>query len=383
MFLILIMSVGFAQTYTYKCADPDTAMSPVTEVKVDFDKKSGLYTYKYIIKNKSDALVPIRRIYLITFSNGADIKSNENWKFNRFDDNELFWSSKSEGSYINYKYVNGELTGPEGNSYDIWPGKSADGFEFKSKYPPGPVKIEFGGTALNQYGIAGPDGKLLENPEKVLSEFQIQEFEKQIINCPGYINIDLEVDPSRDFQSVSDVTIGPIPPERVTAKLRMRKINEKKWRGSCDTEPDNEVLPIDTGKIQVMLFGSRELDVTKIDLNSLRFGPGVAKPTKTAIVNEFRDKDGEVDNDIQEHLKKNNAQHLLMEFNLDDVDIRCGGDRALFLDGKIAGKSLFGAVKIKHGSCLDKKNNAKQLKKIKDYQLEMKKEFEERKKKRH
>lgn len=169
----------------------------------------------------------------------------------------------------------------------------------------------------------------------------------------------------------------------MAAKIRIRKINEKKWRGSPTLEePDIQILPIDTGKIQVMLFGSHELDVTKIDLSSLVFGQVEAKPLKTVILNDFRDKDGELDdNEIKDHIKKNNVQHLLMEFNLDDVDIRCDTDRALFLKGKIGTKDLYGAVRIKNGSCMDKQNNAKEWKKIKDYEAKEKKEAEEERKK--
>lgn len=362
--IFLLISINmYAQTYTFRCADPRNAMSPAVDAKVSYNKKTGFYTYKYKIKNKSDALVPVRGFYLVTFTNAMDIKSNESWKFLRFDDDQLFWASKSKG-FSNITYKNGVLDIPPGNDHDIYPGESAEGFEFKSQHPPGSVKIEFSGNPLNKYGIAGLDGKILENPEEVLSSNQIEELEKQIINCPGYSDPDFDVDNPRDYGLI-EVTTGPIPPERVTAKIRLRKIKEKKWRGSYDSdEPEIEILPIDTGKIEVMLFGDQSLDVTKINLASLTFGQGKAKPLKTVIINDFKDKDGEVDDDIKKHIKKNNVRHLLMEFSLDDVDIRCDADRALFLNGKIGTKDLFGGVRIKHGLCSDKKNNAKEMKKI-------------------
>lgn len=365
--IALLISINtYAQTYTYKCGDNENAMSPVVEAKVSFDKKTGLYTYKYKIKNKSDALVPIERFHLVTFTNVADIKSYENWKFLSFEDNDLFWSSKSEGSHINATFKNGVLDFPPGNVYDVFPGKSIDGFEFKSPHPPGPVKIRFSGTPLNNPDILGSDGKPIENLKELLSENEILEFTRTSeINCPGYFDSDLDVDNPRD-SGLIEVTTGPIPPTRVTAKLRLRKIKEKKWRGSYETEHEIQILPIDAGKIQVMLFGSRELDVTKIDLTSLTFGQGKAKPLKAVILNDFKDNDGDVDDDIKKHIKKNNVRHLLMEFNLDAVDIRCDADRALFLNGKIGIKDLFGAVRIKHGLCSDKKNNAKEVKKKKD-----------------
>ncbi|MEK6628764.1 MAG: hypothetical protein AABY53_09070 [Bdellovibrionota bacterium] len=367
--IVMLISVNiYAQTYIYKCSDPELAMSPAVEAKVDYDKKTGLYNYKYKIKNKSDAIVPIHGLYLATFTNASDIKSNKNWKFNSFDDNELFWSAKSEGIYINVNFKAPIPIFPPGNDYDISPGQSIDGFEFKSPHPPGPVKIQFRGTVLKGSEIVGSDGKPIQNFRTVIPKDELEKlFDEGIVNCPGYFDSSLDVDNPRDTGLIM-VTIGPVPPTRITAKLRMRKIKDKKWRGSPTTEePNIQILPIDTGKIEVMLFGSHDLDVKKIDLASLTFGQGNAKPLKTVIINDFSDKDGEVDDDdIKEHIKKNNVRHLLMEFNLDDVDIRCDAERALFLNGKIGTKDLFGAVKIKHGSCMDKKNNAKEVKKKKD-----------------
>lgn len=378
--ILAISQVTNAGTYTYKCADPAYAMSPEAIVDVSFDKKSFLYTFKYKIENKADALVPIERFRLLTFTPVSDIKSYENWKFLGFQDNDLHWSSKSEGTYINMTYKEGVLDSPPGNAFDIHPGKLVEGFEFKSKYPPGPTKIVLRGTPLNKYGIVSSDGKFLKNADEILSDDAIEALESQIAYCPGYTDPKLDEGNPR-HSGLVDVTIGPIPTNRQIAKLRIRKINEKKWRGSPESEPDIEVLPVDTGKIQVMLFGSQDLDVKKIDLASLTFGQGKAKPVKTVILTDFTDKNGETDNNIKEHIKKNNVQHLLMEFNLDDVDIRCDSERALFLDGKYGTKDLFGAVRIKHGSCMDKKNNAKELKKIRDYEARMKKEEEDRKQK--
>lgn len=381
----MLSTVAFSQTYIYKCGDPENAMLPEIDVQVRYDKKTDFYTYIYKIKNKSDALVPIARFRLFTFTDVAEIKSSENWKFLRFSSNYLHWSAKSEGLYANITVDKaGNPSGPPGNTYDIAPGKSIDGFEFKSKYPPGPTKIEFNGSPLNGSRIVDSTGKDVPDFRNVIPENELAVlFNEGDKACPGYFDANLDVDkPPRDHGLVS-VTIGPIPPERVPAKIRIRKINEKKWRGSPESEPDIEVLPIDTGRIQVMLFGSQELDVKKIDLASLSFGQGKAKPVKTVILTDFTDKNGEIDNDIKEHIKKNNVQHLLMEFNLDDVDIRCDSERALFLDGKYGTKDLFGAVRIKHGSCMKKKNNAKELKKIKDYEVKIKNEAEEDRKKKN
>jgi len=379
--IVLLVSINvYAQTYTYKCGDNETAMSPVVDAKVSYDKKTSLYNYKYKIKNKSDALVPIHQFSLNPVTNVIDINTNKNWDFNFIENIKLVGGAKSEGTYANVNFKDPIPKMPLGNDYDIAPGQSIEGFEFKSPHPPGPIKISFSGTPLKGSDIVDSTGKSVPNFRVVIPKDELQKlFDEGIINCPGYYSSHFDVDNPRDCDLI-DVTTGPIPPTRATAKLRMRKINEKKWRGSPTAEePNIQILPIDTGKIEVMLFGDQNLDVTKIDLASITFGQGKAKPLKTVIINDFRDKDGEADDDdIKEHIKKNNVRHLLMEFNLDHVDIRCDAERALFLNGKIGTKDLFGAVKIKHGSCLDKKNNAKEVRKKRNSDAKEKKEFEER-----
>lgn len=178
-----------AENYTYKCSDPENAMSPVVNVQVSYDKKTDFYTYKYKIKNKSDALVPIERFRLLTFTPVSDIKSYKNWKFLEFQDNDLHWSSKSEGTYINMTYKEGVLDSHPGNAFDIHPGKSVEGFEFKSKYPPGPTKIIFRGTPLNKYGIVSSDGKFLKNADEILSDDEIDALESQITDEKLHIDV--------------------------------------------------------------------------------------------------------------------------------------------------------------------------------------------------
>ena len=76
------------------------------------------------------------------------------------------------------------------------------------------------------------------------------------------------------------------------------------------------------------------------------------------MVADFKD---DTDDEIKEHLKKNKTKNLLLEFNLQDADVHCDLDRALFLVGKIDGKNLFGAVRIKHVLC-DKKTFSREAK---------------------
>ena len=65
---LMLSTVAFSQTYVYKCGGPEYAMSPEIDAQVRYDKKTDSYTYKYKIKNASDALVPIKRFGLFTYT---------------------------------------------------------------------------------------------------------------------------------------------------------------------------------------------------------------------------------------------------------------------------------------------------------------------------
>ena len=227
------------------------------------------------------------------------------------------------------------------NGKDISPGSSLSGFELQSKYPPGPTKYVLLGSP------GGVPTVITDTPED----------ESEVPVCPGFY-----LEGSSSTSAVpTGITIGPVPPSRIVAKIRIKRLKENKYHGYNDEEPDLQISPLDTGKIQVILFGDSDLDVTKISLDSLRFGQGQAKPTKTSFVNDVKETG---DKEMLEHLKKNKAKHLLMEFDLKDVNVLCDVDRALFLTGKYQEKELFGAVKIKHVIC-DKKTFSKEEKLIK------------------
>lgn len=326
---VLISSLTYAGRTEVCPAITPVMISPQFDVKVDFDKKTQNYTYKYKITNLASAKTPIWRFIIEANATPISIKSGKGWDSDQgydSEDNKIQWSADLD--------------------YKIKPGKSLDGFEIVSKQPPSLVKI---------YSEGDSELPII----KFDSDEGLKKGDHESIACPGfYMGAGLYGD------LVAATVIGPSVPNRVEAKIRIKRINEKKWKGSHDREPDIQISPLEPGKIQLMLLGDKDIDVRKINLSSLEFGRGKAKPTKTQIIGESKFKEhDDVDDEVKEHFKKHKVAHLLLEFNLQDVDVKCDIDRALFLTGKIGSKDLFGAAKIKHVGC-DEKTFSKEAKKI-------------------
>jgi hypothetical protein len=217
------------------------------------------------------------------------------------------------------------------------------GFVIISKKTPGLVK-------------AWTDGDVADVP---VVKFENDEEEKDpdAIICPGFYN------GSGNSDYVVLATQGPNIANRIEAKIRIKKDGAKVWMGSPNEDPDLEFSPLDYGQIDLALFGSKSLDVNKIDLTTVKFGVGQAKyiPIKKNVVNEFKDVS---DNEVYKYLKNNKAQHLYLAFNLQEVEIRCNIDRSLFLTAKMGDKEVMGAVNIKPAEC-DEKTFAREAKKDK------------------
>ena len=327
LIIITFLFVQSANARTEVCpAIPPTAIDPQYEVKVSFDKKLNNYIYKYKITNLPSAQTKMWRIIIETSSSPMSTLTGIGWKNEGYNSeySEIMWASKLD--------------------YHIKPGSSLDGFVIVSKNPPGTVRVYADGDASDLPTI------------KFNSEEEAKTGDHETIVCPGFF-----IEPGNGNLVVS-ITTGPGIPNRIEAKIRLKRSTEKKWKGSHNEEPDLEISPLDNEKIQLMIFGNKDIDVAKINLATLEFGRGKAKPTKTEIIGDFK---GAADAEITEHVNKTKNSHLLLEFNLQDVDVKCDIDRALFLTGKIGTQDLFGAAKIKHVGC-NKETFSKEAKKIRE-----------------
>ena len=332
---IFIMAIFIFSTFSFASrtevcpAITPVMISPKLDVKVSYDKKTKNYIYKYKLTNLFTAKASIRKFSIESLAPPVTINTGKGWKSYGYivENREILWG---------HAYL------PDQKDYTIQPGQNLDGFEIISKSPPGPVRSYADGDS-----------------ELPIIKFDTEEAARngdhETIACPGFYR-----DPDINGGQVVIITTGPSIPNRIEAKIRLKRIKEKKWKGSQSEDSDLEISPLDSGKIQLILFGDKDVDVSKINLASLEFGRGKAKPAKAEIISEFKD---DSDDEIKEHIKKIKNSHLLLEFNLQDVDVKCDIDHALFLTGKIGPKDLFGAAKIKHVGC-DKKTFSKEAKKI-------------------
>lgn len=332
IYMVLFYSVSTFANRKEICPEITPVMiSPILDVKVIFDKKNLNYIYRYKVTNFFTAKSSIWRFSVESFSNPVSIKSGKGWETDgyRSENKEIQW---------NYEHL------PDRVDYRIKPGQVVEDFEIISKQAPGLIKVYFQGDS--------------DIPSiKFDSDEESRKGDHETIVCPGFYR-DSEI----FGDQVTSIIAGPSVPNRLEAKIRLKKLKEKKWAGSHNEEPSLEISPLDSEKIQLMVFGDKDIDVSKINLASLEFGRGKAKPTKTEIIGEFK---GAADAEIVEHVNKTKNSHLLLEFNLQDVDVKCDIDRALFLTGKIGTQDLFGAAKIKHVGC-NKETFSKEAKKIRE-----------------
>lgn len=301
---------------------PYTAVSMEIVSKVIFNKKTSLYTYQYTFKNNANSQLPIDIVRMQTYQHVQSVKALRHWSLEYQDfANSISWSAN-----VGF------------DDSVIQPGTSLSGFEFESPNPPGQIK----------YSIAGWKSVNNRNnfPRIIYAEGEKENYAHDEIKpkCPGE-NFEGRI------PEVIGITTGPILPGTIEVKLRAKRPTDKKWQGRIDEEdPKLEISPLDTGKIQLMLFDDKEVDVSKIDLKSITFGPGEAAPIKTEFTQYI---DDEKDSEIVEHLKKHSKSHLFMEFSLAALKVECDIDRALFFNAKLGDKKLTGAVKIKHAICSD------------------------------
>lgn len=304
-------------------------IAPDVQVKVRYDNKTKNYIYQYTVTNLPEAKVPIWRFSIEADAAPVSILSPKGWETGQYDKatKEIYWTYSSTGATRAY----------------IKPGKKLRGFEVVSKTAPGLVK-------------AYADGDVADTPI-VKFDNDEEETDPDAIACPGFYN------GSGNSDYVVQATKGPAIANRVEAKIRIKKPEGRVWLGSPNLPADIEISPLDYGQLEMIVFGSKGVDVNKMDYSTIRLGPGGASyvPVKKVIINEFKDVS---DNEIFQYLKNNKAQHMQLAFNLQDIEVRCNVERSLFLTAKIGAKNLLGAVNIKPVAC-DAKTFAREAKKDK------------------
>jgi hypothetical protein len=274
------------------CPIAPTSVNAVVNANVSFDHTKKIYTYRYTLSNLRSSPIKLTSVMLRADDDPVASAAPPKW----------FVDPNKIGS-IRLVEFNGI------KKFGILPGQKLSGFEIKSYRKPGLVPFFLGGE-MSVPSVSPVPGN--DEPEP---------------DCPGFIF-------SGDMYSFNPVgmTTGPELDGVVSSELKY--INKKYRHHSEENRPTFD--PMSKGEIKLLLKGSKEIDVTSIDLASLAIGFGKAKPLTTKIV-RAKGEDKDCDEDKKEKNEKHDSKlpDLVMTFKLEDIGIRCNLDHTLILNGNI------------------------------------------------
>lgn len=315
IFLFSLFLGASALARTEICpAKSNSMIAPIVDVTVKFNKKKKLYTYEYNLTNGSEAFVPIWKFSIEAGAEPVSVTAAKAWENAGYskENHEISWNYKSKS---------------------LKPGQTLGHFMVESFSPPQAV-------------MAFADGDVSELPT-VKFDNDEEEKDPDMVACVGFF----KGEGNRD--QVSTVTTGPAL-NRQEVKMRIKRPSEKLWSGNPDGAAELTLSPLEEGALELVIFDSKDVDVSKIKLVSLELGTGHGKinPAKVVIRSGF---DETLDSDAYAFLQKNKGKYLRVEFLIPDLALRCNADRALFLTGTFEdGRQLFGAVKINPVPCDEK-----------------------------
>lgn len=285
------------------CSVADNAIYP--EIKVSIVKqKEGSYRYKYTVLNHETSKLPIKWFLIETYSSHADVALPPGWTLMNWGEADSRFLKMATSTFRK-------------NSIEV--GKML-AFAFTSKNKPGYVKYRNQG----------------ENYTPVI--YQNVSYESVKGLCPGSYQSGSSIP---GFEDIEGMTIGPIPENQISPEIRIKRPTDKNWTGQYQSQ-DSDLLsisPIETGKIEVALLKSDELNPEEINISTIEFGRGKVKPLKVSVANCQLSSEA-------------STKALIMTFDLYSINVLCNTDHALFLTAKTKeGKDVFGGVKIRPTEC--------------------------------
>jgi hypothetical protein len=214
------------------------------------------------------------------------------------------------------------------------PGKTLNGFSFKSPYAPGLVQYNFQGAT----GV--PEGPPVKEGDRD---------DEPLPNCPGW-----DFDAPRFKTLVTGLTTGPVNPGRISVAIRLRE--EKSERACGAMTPANP-----TGRVRVVVLGTKDFDPAQIDVSTLRLGPNEALPLSSKLGNRRDEDDRDDDREEWERHKraidpdrdaKHKNKNLHLVFDQAALGVQCVLDKAIFLKGKTkTGQEIFGGASTRFVGC--------------------------------
>ena len=311
-------------SYADPCPPPPSSIDPSVTASISFDKKAGLYTYKYAVQNGQSSQIPIDTFIVQLSQSPTEIQSPVHWI-----------SGFMNLSHMPFHIIWDSVYSSKRKSVDIGPGQRLSGFSFKSAQPPGVV----------QYNAQGRTGVPSSSPPAVGAAD-----DEPTPNCPNW-----DFNNPRFQTLVTGLTTGPLNPNTVSVAIRLR--DEK---GEHPSGPINPSSPV--GKISVLILGSKSFDPSQILVSSIKFGPSSVSPLSPKLVSR-RDEDDRGDDreewekqadsiDGDRDDKGHKKQNLLLIFDQASLGVQCVLDKALFLSGKTqAGENIVAGATTRLFGC--------------------------------
>lgn len=291
-------------------------VSPVVEVKIDFDATTKLYQYTYSLENKAEATQNIKFFLLrgIEQSGLKDVVSPQIWHGRTFRNDGFWWrTSEAVDPLPDWFDINKYDFAPL--AYSIKPGQKFEGFSFKSPNPPASVSF---------YVLGEGQPQSMENGQENLVE-----------ECKSSMGGIYDI-------SVMGKTLAPVK----QASTVSVEINIKPM--SVEPVPFN---PKAKGVLPVAILGTSDLKGSDINASSVVFGPKEIKALKHTL----------------EDVNKDGHEDLVMHFQSDQTGIRCGPDLAVALKGSLKdGRLIQGVQSITPVGCKSKVEKDKKTKPKKD-----------------
>lgn len=314
---IIIFSLNVSSAFAGQYCEVSLAhINPI--IKLNLEKESNTYLYKYTFKNDSDAIYSIKHIWIRSGNNSQGLATPEKWNVVAGGIN----NNNSIHSPSNYIRWSSDLD-------RIAPSQEASGFVIKSLQSPGISIARFRTNATSE--------KLKYT--QVLSGKRV--------SCPGV----WEIGASTEEDFVRVMTLGPVMPNTISLTSYVRPAGKFKWSGSLNDSQDDlyQFSSLDKKDIEILIVSDSFNSIDEIDSTSIAFGRGLAKPLEIKKIkienkNNFANQIDEKD--------VNGKSALFLTFKLSEVNPLCDLDRALFLTGKMkSGKDLFSGVSIKYTEC--------------------------------
>ena len=306
--ITVVVSISLADSaHAQTCPEPPNKVLFNAVAAVVFDPVTELYTYSYTVTNSPSSGQEISDFAIDFIGRISAVRSPRGWRHRFMSD---VGTTRNQGAIRWHAYENApedpnqpDTGGTLPGLYQIKPGQTLGGFEFKSPDPP---------FTINSYALGYVD---------VPTTSSELEAELQVENCP---------DTAGDFFSVAavGVTLGPIqlfdsefvtlagPPDPNT------RTSAPKITGTTPQAVVEPATPEDRTVSTVILFGTPQFAGEAVKPDTLKINGQTLKDIHGEYHVEDANRDGRTDIVIHTNIREAELQGALTARTLAGVGIR-------------------------------------------------------------